>query len=228
MRPIGAGEVPRYIMAKPVMSIAKDDVLKAAGPFLVCAGQDGGCEAAVHTMREIFANIDTHGILLVDATNAFISLHRKTAIHNMKFICPALATVLANTYQSLVRMFISGGEVLSSEGSTQGDPLSMAMYTLAITPLIRWLNELQEDVSQIWFADNATAAAFCHNLRSWCDQLSTIGPQYGYHPNASKTFLVVKDEYEDEAKTIFGDTNISVTTRGKRHLGPAVLCQSQI
>ena len=46
--------------------------------------------------------------------------------------------------------------------------------------------------------------------------------QYGYHPNASKTFLAVKDEYEDEAKTIFGDTNISVTTCGKRHLGAAV------
>ena len=100
--------------------------------------------------------------------------------------------------------------------------LSMAMYALVITPLIRRLNELQEDVSQVWFADNITAAASCHNLRSWWDQLSTIGPHYGYQSNASKTFLVVKDEYEDEAKTIFGDTNISVTTRGKRHLGAAV------
>ena len=83
-------------------------------------------------MREIFANLDTHGILLVDVTNAFTSLHRKTAIHSMKFICPALSTVLANTYTSPpVRMLIFG-EVLSSEGITQGDPLYMAMYTLAI------------------------------------------------------------------------------------------------
>ena len=28
-------------------------------------------------------------------------------------------------------------------------------------------------------------------------------------PAASKTFLVVKDEYKDEAKIIFGDTTIS-------------------
>ena len=96
------------------------------------------------------------------------------------------------------------------------------MYALAITPLIRQLNELQEDVNQVWFADSATAAASCHNLRSWWDQLSTIEPQYGYHPNASETFLVVKNEYKDEAKTIFGDTTISVTTRGKRHLRAAV------
>ena len=46
MRLIGVGEVPRRIMAKAVMSILKDDVLKAAAPLQVCAGQDGGCEAA--------------------------------------------------------------------------------------------------------------------------------------------------------------------------------------
>ena len=32
----------------------------------------------------------------------------------------------------------------------------------------------------------------------------------------------MKDEYEDEAKTAFGDTNVTITTRGKRHLGAAV------
>ena len=34
----------------------------------------------------------------------------------------------------------------------------------------------------------------------------------------NKIFLGVKDKYKDEAKTIFEDTTISVTTRGKRHL----------
>ena len=103
-----------------------------------------------------------------------------------------------------------------------GNPASYESYALAITPLISRLNELQEDVSQVWFVDDATAAASCHNLRSWWDQLSIIGPQYSHHPIASKTFLVVINEYEDEAKTIFGDTTISVTTRSKRHLRAAV------
>lgn len=67
----------QLIMAKAVMSIVKDDVLKAAGLLQVCL------EAAIHAMREIFANIDIHGVLLVDAANAFNSLHRKTVIHNM-------------------------------------------------------------------------------------------------------------------------------------------------
>ena len=35
---------------------------------------------------------------------------------------------------------------------------AMAMYTIAVTPLIRHLCESQPDVSQVWFADDATAA----------------------------------------------------------------------
>ena len=74
------GKVSRCIMPKAAMSIVKDDVLKAGGHLQVCAGQDGGCEAAVHGMREIFGNADTHGVLLVDATNAFNSLHSQPSI----------------------------------------------------------------------------------------------------------------------------------------------------
>ena len=45
------------------------DVEEATGPLQVCAGQDGGCEAAVHAMRSIFQDMNTEGCLLVDASN---------------------------------------------------------------------------------------------------------------------------------------------------------------
>ena len=46
VRPIGIGEVPRRIVAKAVLSLFSLDIQDAAGPLQVCAGQDGGCEAA--------------------------------------------------------------------------------------------------------------------------------------------------------------------------------------
>ena len=141
IRPIGVGEVLRHIIGKAVMRIASLDVVIAAGSSQVCAALEGGCEAAVHAMRDFFSHEDTEGILLVDAANAFNNLNRKAALHNMKFLCPALATILTNTYQSPTRMFVSGGgEVLSSEGTTQGDPLGMAIYALAVIPLIQDLH----------------------------------------------------------------------------------------
>ena len=42
---------------------------------------------------------------------------------------------------------------------------------------------------------------------------------FGYHPNASKTYLVVKQEHEDSAREVFADTDVRITTHGKRHLG---------
>ena len=99
VRPIDVGEVLRRIIGKAVMRIVKEDMLTAAGSMQVCAGLDGGCEAAVYAIRDIFNTDDTKGSLLVDVANAFNNLNRKAALHNINYFCPALATILANTYR---------------------------------------------------------------------------------------------------------------------------------
>ena len=120
-------------------------------------------------------------------------------------------------------MFIpGGGEILSSEGTTQGDPLGMAMYALAIKPLINELHNSCDKANQVWFADDASAAAKCQHLRKWWDLLSTRGPKYGYCPNGKKSFLIVKECYLDEATRLFEGTGITITTIGARHLGAAL------
>jgi len=47
------------------------------------------------------------------------------------------------------------GDVLhSSEGTTQGDPLAMPMYTIETILLIQ---ALQGDVKHVWYTDDASA-----------------------------------------------------------------------
>ena len=128
--------------------------MDAAGCLQLCTGQRAGCEAAVHAMREIFADEGTEGILLVDASNAFNSLNRRAALLNMFHLCSPLATVLTNTYQSASHLFIDGSPLLSQEGTTQGDPLAMPMYTIGIIPVIQQLMGL---ATQVWYADAAAA-----------------------------------------------------------------------
>ena len=51
--------------------------------------------------------------------------------------------------------YAGGGETIySSEGTIQGDPLAMAMFALAMLPLIDRIND---EVRQIWYADDASA-----------------------------------------------------------------------
>ncbi len=142
--------------------------MDAFGPLQVCAGQESGCEAAIHAMHHAFKEDNSEGALLIDATNAFNTINRQTALHNISVSCPSFALVLQNTYQSPVRCVIPGsGEISSSEGTTQGDPLAMAMYALVVRPLIDLLQTNTPAVRQVWFADNATGVASCSQLRVW-------------------------------------------------------------
>ena len=112
-----------------------------------------------------------------------------------------------------------GGEILSKEGTTQGDPLGMAMFSLSMVPLIARLTKVSKSTLQVWFADDATGVGSFVSLKQWWNCLSTFGPLYGYHLNAAKTSLAVREEQEEEAKRIFEGTGISVTTEGKKHRG---------
>ena len=88
-------------------------------------------------MRDIFQDRDTDAVLLIDADNAFNRLNRTAALHNVQYTCPPLATIAVNFYRTPSRLFVTGGMELSSEeGTTQGCPLSMALYALSVTPLI--------------------------------------------------------------------------------------------
>ena len=174
-------------------------------------------------MRHIFQSPESEAVLLVDATNAFNSLYRQAALHNISVICPPLAQILINTYRAPIRLIVTGsGEIASTEGTTQGDPLAMAMYALAITPLIHQLSSRCSGVQQVWFADDATGASTCTNLKSWWNELSTQGPAFGYYPNRSNTYLVINQEHEASARQFFDDTDVHITIEGKRHLGAAI------
>ena len=150
VRPIGIAETSRRIVGKAIMTIIHQDLQAAAGSLQLCAGQPAGCEAAVHAMRTLFAETDAEAVLLVDASNAFNRLNRHLALLNIMALCPALAPIAINTYHDPANLFVGGEVLLSLEGTTQGDPLSMAIYVVAITPLIR--KGLSDTRKQVWFA----------------------------------------------------------------------------
>ena len=72
-------------------------------------------------------------------TDAFKSIKRKVIL---QIICPIIATYIINCYATPSRLFVvGGGEILPSEGTTQGDRTTMGAYALGILPLIKFLLE---------------------------------------------------------------------------------------
>ena len=219
VRPIGIGEVVRRIISKAIINVIRDEIKDVAGTTQLCAGQEAGCETGVHSMREIFSDSTTEAIMFVDASNAFNLLNRQVALLNIHSLCPSLAIALTNTYRNDSSLFVEDETILSSEGTTQGDPLAMPMYALGIVPLIRQLGHLAR---QLWFADDASAGGSLVNLQAWWEKLNEIGPSFGYYPNASKTWLVVKEEYIEDAQKTFSTHGVNLTTGGHKHLGSAI------
>ena len=126
-----------------------------------------GCEAAVHAMSMIFAEDETDALLFVDASNAFNSINRKVMLHNIQYICPSMYVYTYNCYSVTSRLFVQGGkEIESAEGTTQGDPIAMPMYAVAIKPLLNIIkNDDTTNIKHVAFADDISGAGKIEQLR---------------------------------------------------------------
>ena len=161
---MGIGKVLRRITGMSLRTVLKDDITRAAAVSQLPASQPSGCEAAIHALCQVFASMETNDVQLMDADNEFNLLNGDIALHNIHYTCPPLATILVNIYYVPSRLFVTGGMELSSQkGTTQGCPISMAMYALSVAPLIMKCWESFESVDersvpceavQVWFADN--------------------------------------------------------------------------
>ena len=59
-------------------------------------------------------------------------------------------------------------------------------------------------------------------MRLWWDKIDSLGPKIGYFVKASKSWLIVKSEFLDEARKIFEGSGLNITTEGRRHLGAVI------
>ena len=170
-QPIMVGEILRRIAGKVLVSVLKEDFIKCTGMLQVCAGQEAGIRAAIHSMNMMYEDENTDAILLADASNAFSSLNGQSFLHNISYLCPLIVIFVKNRYSTPSRLLIVGGtEVTSREGTTQGDPVSMAIYGIGVTALTNILiailsNEYTTNVNIMAYADDFSAAGNLQDLR---------------------------------------------------------------
>ena len=50
----------------------------------------------------------------------------------------------------------------------------------------------------------------------------TLGPKFGYYPETSKSWLIVKEKAKQQALSVFTDTAIKITIKGPGHLGVVI------
>ena len=83
-----------------------------------------------------FHDQGSDAVLLVDAVNAFNLLNRQASLHNIRYLCHSIATVIISTYGEPTDLFVNCNSIHYHEGTTLGDPVAMPIYALALLPLI--------------------------------------------------------------------------------------------
>ena len=110
-------------------------------------------------------------------------------------------------------MFIVGGtEILSKEGTIQGDPTAMAAYALGVTQLIQNLLDITSSnklySKEIAYADDFTVAGSIKDIKRYWEHLNSFAQFFGYYPKASKSHLIVKRQYLETANVVFRNTKV--------------------
>ena len=60
---------------------------------------------------------------------------------------------------------------------------------------------------------DASAGGTLPELHNQFDLLCSRGPSFGYHPEPTKSFVVVNEQQRNEAVAIFGDLGIAISNK---------------
>jgi hypothetical protein len=174
-------------------------------------------------MRSIWEDEDTDAVLLINAANAFNSINREAMLENVSRICPIAYIYAYNCYSEHARLFVLvGAELKSKEGTTQGDPTSMALYAIGSLPFLWLLDQKESGTCQVAYADDLSGGGKIESLRKWFNGIIEKGPIFGNHAEPTKSYLIVKEDKFDEAEAAFEGTGVKITVHGEKQLGAAI------
>ena len=92
VRPVGIGEVAKRMLGRAATTTFRKNILESAGDLQLSARQRAGCEPAVYALCSMFSENDSNTILLVDTDNTFSRINQTVMLHNIRIICPIIAT----------------------------------------------------------------------------------------------------------------------------------------
>ena len=67
------------------------------------------------------------------------------------------------------------------------------------------MKQLPTNVEQIWYVDDACACGKLGSLFQWWQHLCAVGASFNYFTNASKTWLITKENFLHDATQLLAD-----------------------
>ena len=123
--------------------------------------EGGGTQRALEALEFLTQDAEPSGTTLVDSHNGFNKLSRLAVLWTVQHRWPAGARFAFNYYNHWAQLLLrQPGEllvtILSREGVTQGDPLSMVLYVITLVPLAEELRAADLGILSPVYAEDAS------------------------------------------------------------------------
>ena len=151
---------------------------------------------------------DLTGCLLADAANGFNNLSRLAMLWTVAHRWPRASRFAYNCYRHFPQlvMRVPGDHtpkiILSKEGVTQGDPMTMPLYGISVAVLAEQLKRKFPSPMQVWYANDFSATASGRAARPLMKRLGGIGPSWGVFPEPAKSQYTRTAQVTEEATRV--------------------------
>ena len=147
----------------------------------------GGTQRALEALEFLTPDAEPSGTTLVVAHNGFNELSRLAMLCTVRHCWPAGARFAFNCYKHWAQLLFRQPweppvTILSREGVTQGEPLSMVFYRITLVPLVEELLAADLGLLSPFYADIVAFDGLARHSAQLIKLLMKRGPDQGYFP----------------------------------------------
>ena len=164
----------------------------------------GGTQRALEALEFLTQEAEPSRTTLFDARNGFNDLSRLAMLWTVQHRWPAGARIAFICYKHWAQLLLlQPGELpvtlLSREGVTQGDPLSMVLYGITLVPLAEELRAADLGILSPFYADDADFDGSARRSAQLLKLLMKRGPNRRYFHEPAKSLFISDTPGQGEA-----------------------------
>ena len=187
VRPIAVGCTLSRLASKCACFHALNTLPQILAPHQLGFGITAGAEAAVQASRVYIKHLSSDkAVVKVDFQNAFNSIRRDRLLKAVEDHIPDLLPFVYSAFSSPSILMWGDGQLLSTEGIQQGDPLGPMLFCLGIHKLV---SSLSSEFC-IFYLDDGTIGGNFEELQADLEKIEDHGKALGLLLNVEKSELI--------------------------------------
>ena len=161
LRPIAVGNLTRRLTSKLIAKTVNHRMETLLAPHQLGVGVRGGCEAAVHSIREATALHPGKWVLQLDLENAFNRVSRTHVLSEVATLLPDCLPWAVTCYGKPSFLEFGKYTLKSSSGVQQGDPFASVCFALVLQPVIQAIETEVPSLARVWLVERGERGSDC-------------------------------------------------------------------